>query len=285
MLGFCVLVPFSDALAKYVGDSVPLGQMVFVRFATQAAILAPLAFATGAGMRIGRRAFLLNALRTAFHVLAMALFFLSLRALPLADAVAITFVMPFLLLFLGKLFLGETVGVRRLTACAAGFVGTLMVVRPSFIEVGAAALLPLAVAGLFAGFVLTTRAVARHADPMALQAINGAMGAAFLAPVMLVAGVVGPPDLGFAAAPASVWGLLVALGVFGTVAHLLMTWSLRFAPAATLAPMHYLEIPFATLIGWLVFGDLPDGMAAAGIAVTMAAGLYVIHRERIAAAG
>ena len=59
-----------------------------------------------------------------------------------------------------------------------------------------------------------------------------------------------------------------------------MTWSLRFAPSATLAPIQYLEIPFATLLGCLVFGDLPNGLAALGIAVTVAAGLYVIHRER-----
>jgi drug/metabolite transporter (DMT)-like permease len=74
------------------------------------------------------------------------------------------------------------------------------------------------------------------------------------------------------------------MGVIGSVAHLLMTWSLRFAPVATLAPMQYLEIPFATLIGWVVFAALPNGLAAAGIVVTIAAGLYVIHRERLAAA-
>ena len=69
------------------------------------------------------------------------------------------------------------------------------------------------------------------------------------------------------------------MGAVGTVAHLVMTWSLRFAPASTLAPMQYLEIPFATLIGWIIFRDLPDGLAAAGILVTIAAGLYVIYRE------
>jgi drug/metabolite transporter (DMT)-like permease len=63
-----------------------------------------------------------------------------------------------------------------------------------------------------------------------------------------------------------------------------MTWSLRFAPSATLAPIQYLEIPFATLIGYLVFGDLPNGVAALGIAVTIGAGLYVLHRERRASA-
>jgi drug/metabolite transporter (DMT)-like permease len=74
--------------------------------------------------------------------------------------------------------------------------------------------------------------------------------------------------------------LLLALGALGTVAHLLMTWSLRFAPTSTVAPMQYLEIPFATAIGLMMFGEFPNGLALAGIAVTMVAGLYVILRER-----
>ena len=74
--------------------------------------------------------------------------------------------------------------------------------------------------------------------------------------------------------------LLIAIGVLGTVAHLLMTWSLRYAPSATLAPMQYLEIPFATIIGFLVFRDLPNGVAAVGICITIGAGLYIVLRER-----
>jgi drug/metabolite transporter (DMT)-like permease len=73
-------------------------------------------------------------------------------------------------------------------------------------------------------------------------------------------------------------------GLLGTGAHLCITSALRFAPSATLAPMQYLEIPAATLIGWMIFSDLPNGLAAIGIATTVAAGLYIIHRERLAAA-
>ena len=74
--------------------------------------------------------------------------------------------------------------------------------------------------------------------------------------------------------------LLSALGILGTGGHLLMTWSLRFAPASTLAPMQYLEIPMAALLGWLIFKEFPNGLAFAGICVTIAAGLYIILRER-----
>jgi drug/metabolite transporter (DMT)-like permease len=77
----------------------------------------------------------------------------------------------------------------------------------------------------------------------------------------------------------TVW-LLLVLGVLGTIAHLMMTGSLRFAPASTLAPMQYLEIPFGTAIGWLIFKDLPNGLAAIGICITVSAGLYIIIREQ-----
>ncbi len=198
---------------------------------------------------------------------------LALRYLPLADAVAIAFVMPFIMLLLGRFVLGETVGPARLGACAVGFLGTLMVIQPSFAEVGAPALLPLAVAVLFALFMLVTRHIAREADPVTLQAASGAMASLVLLPLAAL----WPGSL--AGISASHWMILLALSVLGTLAHLLMVWSLRYAPSATLAPMQYLEIPFATLLGWLVFGDLPNGLAAAGIAVTIASGLYVIHRE------
>jgi drug/metabolite transporter (DMT)-like permease len=125
-----------------------------------------------------------------------------------------------------------------------------------------------------------TRQIARDADPLVLQAASGLVATGFLAPVVLIGAFFGWADV----APVSVDGrevlLLALLGALGTSAHLVMTWSLRFAPSATLAPIQYLEIPFATLIGFLVFGDLPNELAAAGILVTIAAGLYVLHRER-----
>ena len=74
--------------------------------------------------------------------------------------------------------------------------------------------------------------------------------------------------------------MLLGLGLLATVAHLLMTWSLKFAPSATLAPIQYLEIAFATLAGWLIFRDFPNGIAAVGIVITVMAGLYIVLRER-----
>jgi drug/metabolite transporter (DMT)-like permease len=272
MLGFCVLAPVHDALAKLIGATVSLGLLIAVRYGMQALVLVPFCLATGRPLGLSPRLLRLTALRTVFHVAALGTFFAALRYLPLADAVAIAFVMPFILLVLGRFVLDEEVGPHRLAACAVGFLGTLMVIQPSFAAVGAPALLPLATALLFSLFMLVTRRVVQEADPVALQAVSGVMAAVVLLPIAVLLPAAAPVS-------GSDWLILFVMGVIGTVAHLLMTWSLRFAPSATLAPMQYLEIPFATLLGWLVFGDLPNGLAALGIAVTVAAGLYVIHRE------
>jgi drug/metabolite transporter (DMT)-like permease len=225
----------------------------------------------------------LTALRTALHIIGIGAMFSALQYLPLADAVAIAFVMPFLMLLLGKYVLGEEVGPRRLYACIVGFIGTLLVIQPSFSEVGLPALLPLVVAVVFSLFMLVTRQIAKETDPIGLQAVSGVMAVLFMVPVLLLAQGSGFAPLELIRPNSTEWSMLIAIGLLGTFAHLLMTWSLRYAPSATLAPMQYLEIPFATIIGWLVFRDLPNGLAAIGIMVTISAGLYIVIRERATA--
>lgn len=275
MLGFCLLAPLGDGIAKLLSHRVDLMPLVTIRFALQAVILVPLCLITRRRLALGTHNMRLTLWRTFLHIAGIACMFMALRALPVADAVAIAFVMPFIMLLLGKVFLGEAVGPHRLGAATVGFVGTLLVVQPNFLAFGLTALLPMAVALIFALFMLVTRQMAKGVDPIALQAVSGLMGTAILAPILLWQ----TPE-----APAAAdWPLLIILGVVGTLAHLLMTWSLRHAPAATLAPMQYLEIPFATAIGWLMFRDLPGALATLGIVVTVAAGLYVIAREQRAA--
>ena len=283
MLGFCVVAPIGDAVAKMLGASVPLAQVVLIRFALQAIVLLPLVWITRRIWRLRGRLLWLTFFRTILHVLGIGAMFTALKYLPLADAVAIVFVMPFFMLVLGKYVLGEEVGQRRIIACIVGFIGTLLVVQPSFATVGWPALLPVFVAANFSVFLLITRQIAKETDPISLQAVSGCMAVGLMLPLIWfgTSGQIAPlvwivPDL-------SEWSLLIAIGVLGTVAHLLMTWSLRYAPSTTLAPMQYLEIPFATLLGFAIFQDLPNPLAALGILITICAGLYVIIRERASA--
>lgn len=280
MLGFCVLAPMGDSIAKLLGGHVPVGQLVALRFAVQMVILVPIVILTGGRLRMGRRVLVLTAVRTVLHIIGIGAMFLALQYLPLADAVAIAFVMPFIMLLLGRYVLDEEVGWRRLAACAVGFLGTMLVIQPSFADVGAPALLPLLVAVVFALFMLVTRQIARDCDPLALQAVSGTMALLILAPFMALGAVSGIEAIAPVAPSGREWLWLAALGTLGTLAHLLMTWSLRFAPSATLAPMQYLEIPIATLIGWLVFREFPGGLALVGICIVVSAGLYVVFREQ-----
>ena len=285
MLGFCVLAPAGDAIAKLLGNSIPLAQVVLIRFALQAFILVPLILVTGRTWRTSQRVFLLTLLRTVLHIFGIGMMFTALRFLPLADAVAIAFVMPFFMLILGKYVLHEEVGGRRLIACSVGFIGTLLVIQPSFSTVGWPALLPVGVALNFSLFMLVTRQIAKDTDPIGLQAVSGMMAVVMMLPFLLVGEMLDLPFLKSTAPNLGQWSLLIAIGLIGTFAHLLMTWSLRFAPAATLAPMQYLEIPFATVLGFVIFGDLPNHLASVGILITIASGLYIILRERAIARG
>lgn len=274
MLAFCVLAPLGDSIGKLLGGTVYLGTLVFVRFAVQAAILLPLVWYSGEGLRLPKGVFGITLLRTVLHITGIGLMFTALRYLPLADAIAIAFVMPFIMLLLGYFVMGEEVGIHRLAACAVGFAGTLLVIQPNFIAVGLPALFPLGVAVIFALFMMVTRRLAKGIDPIKLQAVSGLQACVMIVPLLALS------SQDTTALTATTWGMLFFLGVLGTLAHLFMTWSLRFAPASTLAPMQYLEIPFGTLIGWMIFADLPNGLAALGICITVAAGLYIIMRER-----
>mgnify|MGYP003741967087 CR=1 FL=1 len=275
MLGFCVMAPMGDGMAKALAGTFPVLMLVFVRFATQAALLAPLVARNLPSLRLSARLWQLTLLRACLHITGLWAMFASLTYLPLADAIAIAFVMPFILLLLGHFVLGEEVGPHRMGACVVGFMGTLMVIQPSFATVGWPAMLPLIVAVVFALFMLVTRQISKEIDPITLQTINGVQASAIVGGGVLITGA------------QTAWSLpqgtdilwLFALGALGTLAHLSMTWSLRLAPASTLAPMQYLEIPVATIIGLAVFGDLPNGLAAVGICITVLTGLYIILRE------
>ena len=278
MLGFCVLAPLGDGVAKILGGSVGLGVLMLTRFGVQAMVLVPLVLWRGGGLRLHDGTRWLVWLRSLLHLGGMGFMFTALRYLPLADALAITFVMPFIALLLGWFVLDEVVGPHRLIACAVGFVGTLLVIQPNFAAVGAPALLPLGVAVCFAGFMLVTRQVSRRMDAIQMQAVSGLQASGIILLALLLLPASSATAWPVADGP-TLW-LLAALGLMGTAAHLLMTASLRLAPAATLAPMQYLEIPIGTGVGWLLFRALPNGLAAVGIAVTVGAGLYIIMRER-----
>ena len=273
-------LPAIDAIAKSLAGRVPSAEIALARFVMQTAILLPLAL--GRGMAADGRTLAVHAMRGALIAGATLLFFTALQYLPMADAIAIFFVEPLLLTLLSPFFLGETVGWRRLSAVAVGFAGAMMIIRPSFEEAGWPALLPLAAALCFAFYLVLTRRLARTADPIVMQAHAGIFGG-LTAGLALVAGAATGafPDVLAPVLPA--WPdllLLAVLGIVATGGHMLVVHAFKRADAGLLAPFQYLEIISATALGFLIFGDFPDPVTWAGIAVIVGSGLYVFHRER-----
>ena len=281
MLVAMLILPGIDAIAKWLSDTISAGQVAWCRFLFQTVLMLPLFLRTRGSTFT--RALPLHALRGALIALATLLFFAALKFLPLADAISIFFVEPLILTLLSALFLAEPVGRRRLTAVAVGFAGALVVIRPSFAELGLPALLPLGAAMSFAVYLMLTRTLAQHEQPERMQFYAGFFGAVVMSVALLIGDTAGVQVLSYVAPDVDQWLLLAGLGVIATGGHLMVVHAFRRAPAGLLAPFQYVEIVGATILGLVFFGDFPDSTTWVGVAIIVASGLYVFHRETVIA--
>ncbi|QGX97027.1 DMT family transporter [Roseovarius faecimaris] len=280
MIGFATIAPVMDAFAKATPAYIPVMQILAFRFGIQALALLPMA----AGMRLMHRPAArecgLHLVRALLIVVATGLFFAAIRFMPIANALAIFFVAPFIITLLGGVLLGEEVGPRRLVACAIGFAGALLVIQPSFEDLGLVALFPLGTALCFAFYMIMTRRMATRIHPIALQGYTAFAACLIILPLLTAFNGTGNALLDPAMPHGlAVWTLL-GVGIVSTISHLFISFALRLAPAATIAPLQYLEIVAATVLGYTVFGDFPDALTWLGIAVIVGSGLYVFMRER-----
>ena len=213
----------------------------------------------------------MQVLRSVLMLGATVCMFFALRAMPLADAAAIGFITPLLVVGLSVAILKERVGVRRWSAVTAGFVGMLIIIRPGAGTMQWAALLPVAMAVFYAFYLIVTRLIRDSADPLnALfyTALVGALAASLVLPFHW-------------RTPTPVDGLLMAgTGLFGAIGHYAVIKAYEIVEVSAVAPFSYTELIWATLVGYLGFGDFPDAWTFVGAAIIIGAGLYVIRRER-----
>jgi drug/metabolite transporter (DMT)-like permease len=280
MMGFCLTAPLLDVAAKLASDVIPVGQITAARFLVQVALMLPFCLAMGLSFRFNGRLGLLS-VRAILLVLSTFFFISAIRVMPLADALAIVFIEPFIVMLVGKYAFGEDVGPRRIAAAGVGFLGVVLVIQPSFATFGAVALYPLGTAVCFAGYVLVTRGLRGRLHPVMMQFHTGTIASLICVPVVWIANGTGVPMLDPVWPQGIYWLWLLGVGFFATISHMMMTYGLTLAPSSTLAPMQYLEIPVATVLGLLVFAQFPNAIALAGIVLIMGAGLYMIHRERV----
>ena len=274
------LFAMMSVLVRWVGERYPVGQVVFYRSAfaiLPVVIIYAWRRELMAAIRIGRPLRHLGRGLTA--VGAMFCNFSSLARLPVVDATAISYVSPLFTVALSAIFLGERVRIYRWTAVIVGFSGVLVMLSPH-LDVSRSAANSLAVAGALFGLVgalfsagssVQTRALAKSETTSSIVL--------YFSIICALAGLVTLP-FGWLTPTWPEFAALVAIGIFGGLAHIFLTESYRLAEASLVAPFDYTSMLWALVLGYLAFGELPDALVFVGAAIIASAGLFVIWRER-----
>lgn len=259
-----------DAGAKWLVQSLPVTQVVWLRFVTHVPLmLLLLAPGRGVAALVRTRAPRLQLLRAAMMVSMTALNFWALQYLQLAETGAMQFSVPVLIALMSAAFLGERLNLQRWLAIVGGFAGVLLVVRPGSAAFHPAILLSVANALIYAAFnLLTRRMAAERESPESMQLISAAGAALLMAPLALAQWQWPADTLS--------WGVILLCGLTGGLGHQCLAMSLRHASAAVLGPFLYQQIVYMVLWGWLVFGQWPDAFVVAGALVVVGSGLYLL---------
>ncbi len=262
-----------DAIGKGLMQRHDPFQVVWARYAAQAVIV--LIVISPRLHRVARtRHFGLQAIRSALLFMATLCGFFAFSVMPLADATAIFQTAPLAITALAALLLREPVGPRRWAGVAAGFLGALIIVRPGADVFQPAALLPMLGALFFAGYSIATRFLGRDESYWTTFLYTAALGALIASAFVPLVWVT--PTWADA-------GLMLLMGAIGSVGQFLLIVAFNTAAASAIAPFTYAGLIFATLWGYLFFGDAPDGWTATGAAVIVGSGVYVWRRERVRA--
>lgn len=269
-----LLVPGADVIAKVLMERLSPTEVTTGRFLAQTLVLLPLAMS----LRQVSRPTVGHAAAGLFRGLAMWAFNAAIQVMPVANALAIFFVEPLILTLLAWLALKERVGSRRLAAILVGLAGALLVLRPNVSTYGSAALFPLAAAALFACYLLTTRMMSLRGGPLTPQFWTGVFAAIALAVCMAALTPEAVDGRAGGALTSVELSLFLALGLLAAFAHQRIVRALALVEAGAAAPLQYLELVSATLLGWLVFAEFPDAPTWLGAAIIISAGVYVFRR-------
>lgn len=260
-----------DSSAKWLVMVLPVFQVVWLRFVTHS-LLGILVLTPKYGWALYRTGQpRLQLLRALMQAVMTALNFWALQYLQLDVTGAIQFSVPILIAVISARLLGERLDARRWIAILVGFAGVLLIVRPGSQGFHPAIILSLLNAVLYALFNMLTRRLAATELPATTQ-LWSALGAAILLTPFGLMHWTPPQD-------AIAWILVLAMGAFGGLGHLMVTQAHRYASAAVLGPFLYQQIIYMTLFGWLLFGHVPDAAVIGGASVVVASGLYLLYRE------
>ncbi len=275
MCGAILCFALLDASAKRLTSEMDALQVVFARYAGSMILVSLLLnpWRQPGILRTKRPG--LQALRSLLLLGSTALNFVALTYLQLAETVSIMFATPLLVALVSGPLLGEWPGPRRLAAIGVGFLGVLVITRPGLGGMHPAALLSVLGCVCYAFYSLATRILAAYDPPETTMFYSGVAGTLAMLPFV--------PMIWTTPQEPLAWGLMLATGILGSFGHWLLILAHRLAPATVLAPFIYSQVVWMIVLGWLVFGQLPDRWTFIGATIVIASGLYLLYRERVRA--
>jgi drug/metabolite transporter (DMT)-like permease len=272
ILASTVFLGASDVTAKYLSATLPSIEIAWIRFLVFALIMSPAMLPGSPLYAMHSRRLGLQAMR-GVALLGASLFFISgLRFLPIAEASATGFVSPLFVTALSIVFLGERVGMRRWIATAVGLIGVLIILRPGSSAFHPAAFFPIVSALAWATTLIMTRMMSGREHALTTMTYSSIVGVCILCALVPFVWV----------APSwhdILFGILI--GLTSTLGQWIVVLAFRYADASVLAPFSYTQLLWVSILGFVIFGELPDIWTVTGAVFIVGSGLYTAHRERI----
>ena len=265
------ILPFMDTIAKYLSSELSFFQITWARYFFTVLFTLPFMFFFFRKNLTWSTQPKLQIFRGLTLLCANILFFYSISIISMAKALTLAFVAPLITTALSPIFLGEKVGVRRWSAVIIGFVGSLIVIQPGFIEFNLASISALGTGFFYGIYLVITRKLHSSDSPLLTLLLTGVVGAvlaSFFVPVVWI-----NPTF-------NQWSLLALMGIFACLGHLFLILSLKYADASKLAPFGYFEIVTNVILGYYFFGDFPHYWTWVGLAIIVCSGIYISLRER-----
>lgn len=265
-----LLMTGNNAILKWLTTGYPAGEIIFIRGVFFWLPIAYFIARSGGLLSIRITRLRLHAVRAGCIVFSAFIYIIGLRYLPLADVTAIGFSTPLFVTALATFLLGEVVGWRRWSAVVVGFLGIIVITKPTSGLVSLAVLFPLGSAFWTSIRDLVTRRMVTTESSNAILITSTA--------VVMLAGLCTAP-FGWKMPTLADFSLMACAGLFAGFGHYFMIEAFRHAEAVIVSPFRYLTIVWAIAIGYLVWGDLPDEYVVTGIILVVCSGLYILHRE------
>jgi len=269
LLGWMFL-PVMDGFAKYLSDDLPILQITWARYFFTVAFVFPIMLFFYKKQLVWSDKPRLQIFRGLILLSANICFFYAISVISLAKALTLAFIAPLIVTAFSPILLGEKVGFKRWTAVAVGFIGSLIVIRPGFLEFNLASMAALATGFFYGFYLIITRKLSTSDNPLLTLLITGMVGALLVSLIIPFYWV--KPTL-------NQWSLMAGIGVFACIGHLFLILSLKYADASKLAPLGYTEIIPNVIIGYYFFSELPDNWTYLGLFIIVLSGLYISRRE------